>query len=82
MTFDVQCKELSAVFPHPIVKHGVLGHAVGSTKPLHSASIVAVQHLLPDAVAVAAGMQRIILVPGRQVVFEEKLTVWKTNTMS
>ena len=65
--------------PYPVVEHRVLGHAAGPAELLHPASVVAVQHLLADAGAVGAGTPRVVLVTGRQVVFEEQLTAWNTG---
>lgn len=65
---SIQCRSL-----YPIVEYSVLGHAVGSTELLHSASIVAVQHLLANAGTVAAGTPG--MVTRSHVSFEDLLTV-------
>lgn len=62
--------------PHPIVEDSELGHAVGSTELLQPASVVTVQHLLADAVAVGARAPRMILVARCQVLLEKLLTAW------
>lgn len=61
--------------PYPVVQHSVLGHAVGFTELLHSASIVAVQHLQAEARAVRAGAPGMDVVTRRQLVPKEQLTV-------
>lgn len=67
------------VSPYPIIQHSVLGHAVGFTELLHSASIVAVEHLKAEARAVSAGAPGMGVIPRCQLIPKEQLAVWNTS---